>query len=134
VIVVKIGGSEGVDIESVCADLAEWIRGGEAAVLVHGGSHESTDVAERIGHPPRFVTSVSGHSSRYTDRETMEILAMVMGGRINALLVERLQGPGSTGVCWRRFENRHCGSLRTEGRWCSGASTAAGSIASTRSF
>jgi len=93
-IVVKIGGSEGIDIEAVCADLAEAIRGGEAAVLVHGGSHESTDIATRIGHPPRFVTSVSGHSSRYTDRETMEILAMVMGGRINALLVERLQGLG----------------------------------------
>jgi acetylglutamate/LysW-gamma-L-alpha-aminoadipate kinase len=94
VIVVKVGGSEGVDIESVCADLAEQIRGGETAVLVHGGSYESTDIAERLGHPPRFVTSVSGHSSRYTDRETMEILAMVMGGRINALLVERLQGLG----------------------------------------
>jgi len=94
VIVVKVGGSEGVDIEAVCADLAERIHGGESAVLVHGGSHESTAIAGRLGHPPRFVTSVSGHSSRYTDRETMEILAMVMGGRINALLVERLQALG----------------------------------------
>jgi acetylglutamate/LysW-gamma-L-alpha-aminoadipate kinase len=94
VIVVKVGGSEGVDMEAVCADLAEWIRGGNAAVLVHGGSHESTEIAGQLGHTPRFVTSVSGHSSRYTDRETMEILAMVMGGRINALLVERLQGLG----------------------------------------
>ena len=93
-IVVKVGGSEGIDIEAISVDLAERIHRGESAVLVHGGSHESTAIAERLGHPPRFVTSVSGHSSRYTDRETMEILAMVMGGRINALLVERLQGLG----------------------------------------
>ena len=90
-IVIKIGGSEGIDIESVCADVAGLVRDGRSVVVVHGGSHESTEIGEKLGHPPRFVTSVSGHSSRFTDRETMEILAMVMGGRINKTLVERLQ-------------------------------------------
>jgi len=93
-IIVKVGGGEGIDRKSVCADVAAFVKEGQQVVLVHGGSHESTEIGEKLGHPPRFVTSASGHSSRFTDRETMEILAMVMGGRINKLLVERLQGLG----------------------------------------
>ena len=47
-------------------------------VLVHGGSHETNAISEKLGHPARFVTSVSGLVSRYTDRETLEIFAMVV--------------------------------------------------------
>jgi len=100
-IVVKAGGSRGVSLESVCADVAWWSKEGGKIVLVHGGSNESSAISEKLGHPPRFVTTPSGHSSRSTDRQTMEILAMVMGGRINTLLVERLQqlGVNAIGLC-----------------------------------
>ncbi len=116
-IVVKVGGSEGVDAERVCVDLAEMVRAGTSAVLVHGGSHESSTVAAALGHPPRFVTSVSGHSSRYTDRRTMEILAMVMAGAINTRLVERLQqlevnALGVSGVDGRLLEAKRKSTLR----------------------
>jgi acetylglutamate/LysW-gamma-L-alpha-aminoadipate kinase len=97
-IVVKAGGGEGLDMEAVVADVAELVAQGEQVVLVHGGSHETNVISEKLGHPPRFVTSVSGHSSRYTDRETLEIFAMVVGGRINKLLVERLQQLGVNAV------------------------------------
>ncbi len=93
-IVVKAGGGEGLDMEAVCADVAELVQQGEQVVLVHGGSHETNVISEQLGHPPRFVTSVSGHVSRYTDREMLEIFAMVAAGRINKLLVERLQQLG----------------------------------------
>jgi acetylglutamate/LysW-gamma-L-alpha-aminoadipate kinase len=93
-IVVKIGGVEGLGIESLCADVAHLIGNGEQIVLVHGGSHQTNVISEKLEHPPRFVTSVSGHVSRYTDRETLEIFAMVVAGRVNKLLVERLQGLG----------------------------------------
>jgi len=82
----------------VCADIVELVQQGERVVLVHGGSHETNVISEKLGHPPRFVTSVSGHSSRYTDRETLEIFAMVVAGRVNKLLVERLQGLGINAV------------------------------------
>ena len=116
-LVVKVGGSEGIDIDAICVDLAERIHAGESVVLVHGGSHESTILGERLGHPPRFVTSVSGHSSRSTDRETMEILAMVMGGRINTRWVERLQGLGVnafglSGIDGRLLEAKRKSTLR----------------------
>ncbi|MDH7486430.1 MAG: [LysW]-aminoadipate kinase [Anaerolineae bacterium] len=97
-IVVKIGGVEGLGIESLCADVANLIGNGEQMVLVHGGSHETNVISEKLGHPPRFVISASGHVSRYTDRETLEIFAMVVAGRVNKRLVERLQGLGVNAV------------------------------------
>ena len=97
-IVVKIGGVEGLGIESLCADVAPLVRKGEQLVLVHGGSHQTNVISEKLGKPPRFVTSVSGHVSRYTDRETLEIFAMVVAGRVNKLLVERLQSLGVNAV------------------------------------
>ena len=97
-IVVKIGGVEGLGIESLCVDVAHLVGNGKQMVLVHGGSHQTNVISEKLGKPPRFVTSVSGHVSRYTDRETLEIFAMVVAGRVNKLLVERLQGLGVNAV------------------------------------
>jgi acetylglutamate/LysW-gamma-L-alpha-aminoadipate kinase len=116
-IVVKAGGGEGLDMGAVCADVAELVARGERVVLVHGGSHETNVVSDKLGHPPRFVTSVSGHTSRYTDRETLEIFAMVAGGRINKLLVERLQqlgvnAIGLSGLDGRLLEAKRKSSLR----------------------
>jgi acetylglutamate/LysW-gamma-L-alpha-aminoadipate kinase len=93
-LVVKIGGAAGNNMATVCADLAALVKSGRPAVLVHGGSDETNTVSEKLGHPPKFVTSPSGFTSRYTDRETLEIFAMVTSGKINTLLVEKLQALG----------------------------------------
>jgi acetylglutamate/LysW-gamma-L-alpha-aminoadipate kinase len=93
-IVVKAGGNIGLDVGAVCADIVELVQRGEQVVLAHGGSHEINVFSEKLGCPPRFVTSVSGHVSRYTDRETLEIFVMVAAGRVNKMLVERLQQLG----------------------------------------
>jgi len=90
-IVVKIGGSQGVNLDAVCADAAGLIQQGQKIILVHGGSAETNAISEQLGHPPRFVTTATGFTSRYTDRETLEIFAMVTSGKINTLLVERMQ-------------------------------------------
>jgi acetylglutamate/LysW-gamma-L-alpha-aminoadipate kinase len=93
-LVVKIGGAAGNNMDTVCEDLAALVKSGQQAVLVHGGSEETNAISEKLGHPPKFITSPSGFSSRYTDRETLEIFAMVTSGKINTLLVERLQKLG----------------------------------------
>lgn len=93
-IVVKIGGTNGVNRDAVCADIAAHVKDGQAIVVVHGGSGETNVISEQLGHPPRFVTAVSGFTSRYTDRATLEIFAMVTAGKINTLLVEMLQKLG----------------------------------------
>jgi acetylglutamate/LysW-gamma-L-alpha-aminoadipate kinase len=97
-IVVKAGGNGRLDMDAICADVAAVAHEGQRILLVHGGSHETNVISEKLGHPPRFVTSVSGHVSRYTDRQTLEIFAMVTAGRINKLLVESLQKLGVNAV------------------------------------
>ncbi len=97
-IVVKVGGSEGIDIDAVCQDIADLHKAGQPIILVHGGSHETNVIAEKLGRPPVFVTSVSGYVSRYTDRETLTIFEMVYCGKVNKAIVERLQQLGVNAV------------------------------------
>lgn len=97
-IVVKAGGTEGVDFKAICADCAEMIKRGDRLLVVHGGSAEASALGEAVGYPPRFITSPSGHSSRYTDRRTLEIFAMAVNGKINTLLVEELQRLGINAI------------------------------------
>jgi acetylglutamate/LysW-gamma-L-alpha-aminoadipate kinase len=91
IIVVKLGGAEGVDFSAICADTAELLKQGRKLVLVHGGSSEANALGEAVGIPPKFITSPSGYTSRYTDRKTLEIFLMAVNGKINSLLVEQLQ-------------------------------------------
>jgi acetylglutamate/LysW-gamma-L-alpha-aminoadipate kinase len=97
-LVVKIGGSQGVGLDAVCRDVADLVKQGQAVIVVHGGSSETNDISEKLGHPPRFVTNTAGFTSRYTDRTTLEIFAMVTNGRINTLLVESLQKAGVNAI------------------------------------
>lgn len=93
-IVLKIGGSKGADHEAICRDVAERVKAGDPVVVVHGGSHETNELSEAMGHPPNFVTSVSGHESRRTDRKTLEFFMMAVAGKVNTLIVETLQRLG----------------------------------------
>lgn len=93
-IVVKIGGTNGVNFEAVMNDVAAQVKAGQKLILVHGGSGETNAISEQLGHPPQMVTSPSGFTSRYTDRTTLEIFAMVTSGKISTLIVERLQKLG----------------------------------------
>lgn len=93
-IVIKIGGTDGLNLDAVCADIAAHAKSGLRLIVVHGGSGETNAISEQLGHPPKFVTAVSGFTSRYTDRATLEIFAMVAAGKINTLLVEKLQKLG----------------------------------------
>jgi len=116
-LVIKVGGSEGVDLDAVCADLAELAHAGQRWVLVHGGSHETNVIAEQLGHPPQFITSVSGYTSRRTDRRTLEIFEMVYCGKVNKGIVERLQqlgvnAVGLSGVDGRLLEGPRKKALR----------------------
>jgi acetylglutamate/LysW-gamma-L-alpha-aminoadipate kinase len=97
-LVVKIGGSQGVELDAVCGDIAELVLQNQPVVVVHGGSSETNEISEKLGFPPRFVTNQTGYTSRYTDRNTLEIFAMVTNGRINTLLVERLQKAGVNAI------------------------------------
>lgn len=94
ILVVKLGGTEGVDFSAICADAKEWIAKGQKIVFVHGGSAEANALGEALGTPPKFITSPSGYTSRYTNRETLEVFLMAVNGKMNSLLVEQLQMMG----------------------------------------
>ena len=100
-LVVKIGGGKGIPLDAVCQDVRQVVQQGGRLLLLHGGSHETNLLSTALGKPPRFVTSVSGVESRYTDRETLEIFSMAYVGKMNKLFVERLQqlGVNAVGLC-----------------------------------
>lgn len=90
-LVLKIGGAPGMDDDAIADDIATLIGQGQRLVVVHGGSAVTNEVAAALGHPPEFVTSPSGYTSRRTDRRTLEIFEMVYCGQMNKGWVERLQ-------------------------------------------
>ncbi|NOZ03759.1 MAG: [LysW]-aminoadipate kinase [FCB group bacterium] len=111
--VVKVGGSEGIDYDLFLKDLA----GHRDFVLVHGGSNELNEISTKLGKPPVFVTSVSGFTSRLTDRETLDIFNMIYAGKMNKMLVEKLQqlgvnAVGLSGIDGRLLEGRQKRSLK----------------------
>jgi len=95
-IVVKIGGSvvAGGMHPSIVDDIKRAATEDGGVIVVHGGGKDVTQVCEQLGIRPRFVTSPGGIRSRYTDRETMEVFAMVMAGRISTRIVCMLQAAG----------------------------------------
>ncbi len=116
-LVVKAGGGKALDLSAIAADVGSLWRAGRQVVLVHGGAETTNEVAEQLGHPPRFVTSESGFSSRRTDRRTLEIFEMVYCGLLNKRWVELLQrqgvaAVGLSGLDGRLFEGRRKDRLR----------------------
>lgn len=93
--VIKIGGSliSLGPIAHILEDFKDALKE-EKLVLVHGGGDEVTKIAERLGKEQKFIYSPSGIRSRYTDKETVEIYAMVMAGKINTEIVSQLQSIG----------------------------------------
>ena len=116
-LVIKVGGGKELDIDAIVSDVVELQQAGRELVLVHGGAETTNDVAEALGHPPKFVTSESGFESRRTDRRTLEIFEMVYCGQLNKMWVEKLQragvnAVGLSGLDGRIFEGKRKDRLR----------------------
>jgi len=97
-IVIKIGGGEGIDPTALTDELAELTSAGVRVVLVHGGSHETNQLAEALGHPTKTIVSPSGNQSRRTDRRTLEIFMMSYCGKVNKTVVESLRRSGVNAI------------------------------------
>lgn len=99
VIVVKYGGAaminEGVRA-AVLQDLILMRQVGILPVLVHGGGPEIDRMLKKLGKERVFVDGI-----RYTDDETMEIVQMVLSGKVNKDLVAHIarQGGAGLGIC-----------------------------------
>ena len=112
ILVIKIGGTEGVERDAALDDIADRSASDDKVVVVHGGSGAVDDLHERLGVEPTYVESPSGMKGRFTDEETMEIFKMAMAGKVNTGIVEELQkrgadGVGLSGVDGRLLEGEH---------------------------
>lgn len=101
IMVVKLGGTDGVNFRAICSDVKNQINEGHSLVLIHGGSADANALGGALNYPPKFIQSPSGFTSRYTDLRTLEIFAMAVNGRVNTTLVAMLQGMdvNALGLC-----------------------------------
>lgn len=98
-IVVKYGGNAMINHDlkaAVIQDVVLMACVGIRTVLVHGGGPEIEHMLKKIGKESRFVNGL-----RYTDEETMEIVQMVLAGKVNKDIVSLIQQAGgqALGLC-----------------------------------
>ena len=91
-VVVKYGGNAMVN-ESIKQQVMEdivllWLIGVKI-VLVHGGGPEISEIMQKLGKEPKFVDGL-----RVTDKETVDIVQMVLAGKVNKSLVNLLESKG----------------------------------------
>ena len=95
-IVVKFGGHAMVDpalTESFAADIALLRQVGMRPIVVHGGGPQIAAMLERLAVPTKAIDGL-----RVTDAATMEIVEMVLAGKINKDVVTALNKAGGTAV------------------------------------
>jgi acetylglutamate kinase len=95
-IVVKYGGSTRAgenELKTTLQDIVLMKFVGMRPVVVHGGGKDITKLTEKLGIRSRFVDGL-----RVTDLPTMEIVEMVLGGKINKELVSMIHQLGGQAV------------------------------------
>ncbi len=96
VVVIKYGGNAMINEElkeQVMEDIVLLHLIGVKVVLVHGGGPEITDTLKRIGKESVFLDGL-----RVTDKETVDVVQMVLAGKINKSLVNLLQINGGQAI------------------------------------
>lgn len=96
IIVVKYGGNAMINEElkqAVIEDIVLLNLVGIKVVLVHGGGPEISEMLKKIGKESRFVKGL-----RYTDKETMDIVQMILCGKVNKNLVSLFEKAGGRAV------------------------------------
>ena len=95
-VVIKYGGHAMQDADlrkSFAVDVVLLKHIGVRPVIVHGGGPQIAAALERLGLESKFVNGL-----RVTDEATMEVVEMVLGGKVNREIVELIQQAGGRGV------------------------------------
>lgn len=104
VVVVKYGGNAMINEErkqQVMEDIVLLWLIGVRVVLLHGGGPEINEMMDRLGKKPEFVNGL-----RVTDRETMDIVQMILAGKVNKTLVNLLEMKGGRAVGLSGIDDR----------------------------
>ena len=92
IVVIKYGGNAMINEQlkqQVMEDIVLLWLIGVKVVLVHGGGPEINDLMDRLGKKPEFVDGL-----RVTDKDTVDIVQMVLAGKVNKTLVNLLEMKG----------------------------------------
>ena len=95
-VVIKYGGNAMVDEElksSFAQDIVLLKQVGVNPVIVHGGGPQIGELLKRIGKESKFIEGM-----RVTDRETMDVVQMVLGGLVNKEIVSLINTHGGRAV------------------------------------
>jgi acetylglutamate kinase len=95
-VVIKYGGAAMLNAELKSATMEDIVLMrycGINPVVVHGGGPDITSMMNRLGLEPRFV-----NGQRYTDEATMDVVEMVLTGKINSEIVTDIQKHGGKAV------------------------------------
>ncbi len=104
IVVVKYGGNAMTNDtlkQQVMEDIVLLQLVGVRVVLVHGGGPEISELMDRLGKKPEFVGGL-----RVTDRETVDIVQMVLAGKVNKSLVGLLGARGGRAVGLSGIDDR----------------------------
>ena len=96
IVVIKYGGNAMINEQlkqQVMEDITLLWLIGVKVVLVHGGGPEISETMKRLGKQAQFVNGL-----RVTDKETVDIVQMVLAGKVNKTLVNLLQMKGGHAV------------------------------------
>ena len=94
-VVIKLGGEvvQGPHMKAIAHDIAELVRGGVGVIVVHGGGPQATALQKQLGQTPQIVGG-----RRITDQETLDVMKMVVAGRVNVDLCAALVAAGANPV------------------------------------
>jgi acetylglutamate/LysW-gamma-L-alpha-aminoadipate kinase len=87
-IIIKIGGGKDINLNWIVSDLSNLL---DKFIIVHGANHARDALAEKLGHPKKVITSVSGYTSVYSDETAIDIIMMAYAGLKNKRIVELCQ-------------------------------------------
>ena len=114
IVVVKYGGNAMVSDQlrqQVMEDIVLLQLVGVKVVLVHGGGPEISEMMTRLGKKPEFVDGL-----RVTDRETIDIVQMVLAGKVNKTLVNLLEVKGGKAMGISGMDGRLIQAKQKDGR------------------
>jgi len=95
-VVIKYGGAAMVECDlkqKIMQDIVLMKYVGMNPIVVHGGGPEITQMLERLGIKSQFINGL-----RVTDRATMEVVEMVLGGKVNKEIVAGINANGGQAI------------------------------------
>ncbi|TCI90553.1 acetylglutamate kinase [Tenacibaculum sp. M341] len=91
--IIKIGGNIINNDELLNDFLSDFAQLSSPKILVHGGGKSASELSKKMGIEPKMI-----HGRRVTDADTLEIITMVYGGKINKNVVAKLQAKNCNSV------------------------------------